>query len=99
MTNPRRKTGRRGRKAVADVAGQLAALNEITIGQLKEKYREVFGEPTRSRNKPYLKKKIAWRIAEFISPELRAKSRERKDRLAQHASILLRSRPLVKVVQ
>lgn len=85
MTNPKRKTGRRGRKAVADVAGQLAALNEMTIGQLKEKYREVFGEPTRSRNKPYLKKKIAWRIQELAEGGLSGHAQKRIRELAPNA--------------
>jgi len=51
---------------VADLSDQLAALRELTVGQLCERYREVFGEPTRSRNKDYLRKKIAWRIQEQV---------------------------------
>ena len=63
--NPRRKeAASQARRAVADVSGQLAALREMTVGQLCERYREVFGEPTRSRNKDHLRKKIAWRIQE-----------------------------------
>ena len=50
------------RRAMADITGQLAALREMTVGQLREKYREVFSEPSRSRNKDYLRKKIAWQI-------------------------------------
>ena len=34
----------------------LAALQGMTVGQLKARYREVFGEPTRSNNKAYLRK-------------------------------------------
>jgi hypothetical protein len=44
---------------------ELAALQTMSVGELCEKYRDVFGEPTRSRNKPYLHKKIAWRIQEL----------------------------------
>ncbi len=39
------------RRATADVTRQLAELRDMTVGQLRDKYREVFGEPTRSRNK------------------------------------------------
>ena len=91
MTNPKRKTERRGRKAVADVAGQLAALNEMTIGQLKEKYREVFAEPTRSRNKPYLMKKIAWRIQELAEGGLSEHARKRILELAPNAPVRWRA--------
>ncbi len=37
----------------------------MNVGALAEKYRELYGEPTRSRNKEYLKKRLAWRIQEL----------------------------------
>jgi hypothetical protein len=51
-----------GREATIGIARELAELRGLTVGQLCEKYREVFGVPTHSRNKDYLFKKIAWRI-------------------------------------
>lgn len=53
---------RHEQQAIASVATELAALDKMTVGDLVTKYREVFGEPTRSRNKDYLRKKVAWRI-------------------------------------
>ena len=41
---------------------QLAALETMNVPALAEKYRELYGEPTRSRNRAYLKKRLAWRI-------------------------------------
>jgi len=73
MTRKKKQT----RGPIADVAGQLAALEEMTTGQLRERYREVFGEPTRSRNKTYLKKKIAWRIQELAEGGLSDHTRAR----------------------
>jgi len=32
----------------------------MTVGELAEKFRELFGFPTRTRNKPYLRKRVAW---------------------------------------
>lgn len=55
---------RQDRKAAATTAHELAALSIMSVGELTEKYREVFGEPTRSRNKEFLRKRIAWRIQE-----------------------------------
>ncbi len=91
MTNPKRKKRRRGRKAMADIAGQLAALNEMTIGQLKEKYRELFGVPTRSRNKPYLQKKLAWRIQELAEGGLTNQARNQIKKLASDAPLRWRA--------
>lgn len=45
-----------------DLPSQLAALETMNVPALAEKYRELYGEPTRSRNRAYLKKRLAWRI-------------------------------------
>jgi Protein of unknown function (DUF2924) len=34
----------------------------MTVGQLKEKYGEVFGESSRSNHKQFLFRRIAWRM-------------------------------------
>jgi hypothetical protein len=34
----------------------------MTVGQLKDRYRDVFGEPSRSNHKLFLLRRIAWRI-------------------------------------
>jgi len=47
------------------IAAQVTALRRMTVGELREKYREVFGEETRSGNKDWLWKRIAWRIQEI----------------------------------
>lgn len=52
-------------RALGDVPSQLAELDTMNVGALAEKYRELYGEPTRSRNKDYLKKRLAWRIQEL----------------------------------
>lgn len=87
----RSTSGPKARGAVADIARQLAALQEMTTGQLGERYREVFGEPTRSRNKAYLKKRIAWRIQELAEGGLSDHARARIDELAANAPIRWRA--------
>jgi hypothetical protein len=71
---------RQERAAMATVSQQLASLEGMTVGQLAEKFREVFGFPTRTRNKPYLRKRVAWRIQELaeggLSPRALAKIEE-----------------------
>jgi hypothetical protein len=45
-----------------NLAKELAALKQMTVGQLQQQYVEVFGEPVRSRHKQYLIRRIAWRL-------------------------------------
>jgi hypothetical protein len=59
------------------IALQIHTLQTMTVLQLREKYLEVVGEPTRSGNSPYLIRKIAWKIQEtaFGGVSERAKAR------------------------
>lgn len=57
-------------KHLGDVPAQLAALEHMTVGQLAARYRELYGVPTRTRNKPYLRKRLAWRIQELAEGEI-----------------------------
>lgn len=91
MTRAQKMDAPAERGAVADVARQLAALREMTTSQLRERYREVFGEPTRSRNKAYLQKKIAWRIQELAEGGLSDHARARIEELATDAPIRWRA--------
>ncbi len=76
---------RTDREAAASVARELAALGTMSVGELAEKYREVFGEPTRTRNKEYLRKRIAWRIQEHAEGGLSPRALERIEQLAPEA--------------
>jgi len=49
----------------------------MNVGQLAEKDRELYGEPTRTRNKEYLRKRLAWRIQEQVEGGLSASALER----------------------
>src|SRR5258708_28413783 len=46
------------------LAAQIEALRKLTTAELKRRYRKVFGEATKSNNKPYLLKRIAYRLQE-----------------------------------
>ncbi len=65
MTNKTAARARESARELRDVPSQLAALETMNVGALAERYRELYGEPTRSRNKDYLKKRLAWRIQEL----------------------------------
>ena len=65
-------------------------LHTMTVGELKQKYAEVFGEPTHSNNKDYLRKKIAWRLQSMDEGGLSERAKQRAEELANDADIRLR---------
>jgi hypothetical protein len=50
---------------LGNLDAQLAALAQMTVPELVAKYLELYGEPTRSKNKDYLRKRLSWRIQEL----------------------------------
>ena len=64
-----------------DMPSQLAALETMNVPALAEKYRELYGEPTRSRNRAYLKKRLAWRIEAMFQGGLSQRALERIEQL------------------
>jgi len=70
-----------------DVTLELAALRRMTPAQLRDKYLEVFGEPTRSGNRDFLFKRLAWRIQSLAEGSLSERARQRAEELARDADI------------
>src|SRR3954469_1426728 len=66
---------------------QLAALCGMGVGQLRAKYLEVLGEPSRSGNKAYLFKKLAWRIQSLAEGGLSERAKRRAEELARDADL------------
>jgi hypothetical protein len=66
-----------------DTNAALSALARMTIGQLRNKYEEVFGEPTPSGNRDFLTKRIAWRIQSLAAGGLSERARRRAEELAR----------------
>jgi hypothetical protein len=59
------------------VTTQILALQKMTVGELRVKWRELYGEDTRSCNRVYLWRRLAWRVQELAYGGLseRAKAR------------------------
>ena len=66
---------------------EVARMERMTVDQLRAKYGEVFGEPTRSRHKEYLIKRIAWRIQANAEGGLSERARQRAMELANDADL------------
>jgi len=80
-----------------NIAIEITALERHTIKQLQARYAELFGEETRAHHKPWLIKRIAWRIQALAEGDLSQRARQRALELANDADLRL-SPPKVKVV-
>ena len=47
------------------IVHQIQALQRMTVGQLRVEWQRLYGEPTRSRNRVYLWRRLAWRVQEL----------------------------------
>ncbi|NOT00442.1 MAG: DUF2924 domain-containing protein [Phycisphaerales bacterium] len=70
-----------------EIGKQIAVLKQMTVRELREKYEEVFGEPTRAGNRDFLFKRIAWRIQSLAEGDLSERARRRADLLARDADL------------
>jgi hypothetical protein len=69
--------GERVTDDLAQLTAEIAALNTRTVGQLAKQYQALAGEPTRSRNRGYLVKRVAWLLQEEASGGLSAAAKMR----------------------
>ena len=61
----------------ASVLKEIEGLRRLTVGGLREKYREVFGEESRSNHKDFLFRRIAWRLQANAEGGLSERARRR----------------------
>ena len=72
-----------------NVEKEVAALRRMTVRDLRIRYAEVFGEATRAGNKPWLVKRIAWRLQSLVEGDLSERARQRAAELANDADVRL----------
>ena len=70
---------------------EIEALSRMTIGQLRQKYLEVFGEKSRSNHKQFLFRRIAWRIQALAEGGLSDRARRRAPAIANDADLQIRA--------
>jgi hypothetical protein len=66
---------------------QIAALHQMTVKELRQRYADVYGEATRAHSKPHMIRKIAWRIQALAEGELSERARQRAAELANDADV------------
>jgi hypothetical protein len=74
---------------IDDPNSTVLALGRLTVSELKRRYAEVFGEPTRTNHKQYLVKRIVWRMQALREGGLSERARRRAIELADDAEIRL----------
>jgi hypothetical protein len=74
-----------------EIREEIEALHSLTTAQLKQKYREVFGEESRSNHKQFLFRRIAWRIQANAWGGLSERARQRALEIANDSDLRIRA--------
>lgn len=69
---------------------RINSLRGMTVGQLREKYRDIFGEETKSGNRDWLWRRVSWRIQELEYGGLSERAKSRAAELADETDIRAR---------
>jgi hypothetical protein len=70
-----------------NVAKEVAALGRMTMPELRARFAELFGEATRSGNRLWLVKRIAWRMQAVAEGGLSERGQRRAAELADDADL------------
>lgn len=72
-----------------EIHATVRDLGRLTVPELKQRYAEVFGEPTRVNHKQYLIKRIVWRVQALREGGLSERAQRRAKELANESEIRL----------
>ena len=75
----------------SSVIRQIHRLRQMTVGDLRLEWMKLYGESTRSRNRDYLWKRLAWRVQELANGGLSDDARKRIDDLDAEGFIRART--------
>jgi hypothetical protein len=72
-----------------NIVNEVAALKRLSIGQLRQRFAELFGEATAASNRTWLVKRIIWRLQALAEGDLSERARRRAEELARDADLRL----------
>jgi len=72
-----------------DLSREIDRLPKLTVQELRQKYAEVFSEPTNAANKDWLVKRIAWRTQANALGGLSERAKRRAAELVNDADLRL----------
>jgi hypothetical protein len=70
---------------------EIDGLRYQTVGQLRVKYLEVFGQESRSNHKQFLVRRIAWRLQANAEGDLSERARQQALKLAELGDLRIRA--------
>jgi DUF2924 family protein len=70
---------------------EIEQLRGATVGELRIKYLELFGQPSRSNHKQFLFRRIAWRLQALAYGDLSERARLRAAALAQDIELRIKA--------
>jgi Protein of unknown function (DUF2924) len=77
---------------VDDAVGiEIESLSKLKAGELRTRYRDVFGEASLSFNRAHLFRRIAWRLQAEAEGDLSERARRRASELANDSDLQLRA--------
>ena len=72
-----------------NIVNEVAALQRLSVGQLRQRFAELFGETTKASNRTWLVKRIIWRLQALAEGDLSERARRRATELARDADLRL----------
>jgi hypothetical protein len=72
-----------------NIVNEVAALQRLSVGQLRQRFAELFGETTHASNRTWLVKRILWRMQALAEGDLSERARRRAAELARDADLRL----------
>src|SRR5260370_1383784 len=69
----------------------LEALQDLNVAELKKRYRELFGEESKSSNNQFLFRRIAWRMQANADGDLSERARRRATEIADDRDLRVSS--------
>ena len=72
-----------------NIVNEVATLERLSVGQLRQRFAELFGENTRASNRTWLTKRILWRMQALAAGDLSQRARQRAAELARDADLRL----------
>jgi len=77
-----------------NVGKEISDLRRMTLPELRERFAEVFGEPSTSRHKDFLLRRIIWKLQANEQGGLSERARQRATELAATSDVRLTPPPL-----
>src|SRR5256886_12423491 len=65
----------------------IAALQRLTMLELRARYAELFGDTTSAKNRTWLLRRVAWRLQALAVGDLSERARQRAAELANDADL------------